>query len=123
MSLCSTMLAAVLVAAEPPGNSPQVPIPGKLKILESRNLKVWEEMDVDYRAVAQSAVIAVADPRHIWVATDTGAILGLVGRRLKQTTVAEVVLSTFCPQRKSRNLLILSGIKVLENPLSSSFNS
>ncbi len=70
---------AVLVAAEPPGNSPQVPIPGKLKILESRNLKVWEEMDVDYRAVAQSAVIAVADPRHIWVATDTGAILGLVG--------------------------------------------
>jgi hypothetical protein len=34
-------------------------------------------MDVDYRAVAQIAVIAVADAQHIWVATDTGAILGL----------------------------------------------
>jgi len=69
---------AVVAAVEPPGNSPQVPIPGKLKILESRNLKLWQEMDVDYRALAQSAVIAVADPGHIWVATDTGAILGLV---------------------------------------------
>jgi hypothetical protein len=73
----------VLVAVEPPGNAPQVPIPGKLKILESRNLAlghevVWQEMDVDYRAVAQVAVVAVADARHIWVATDTGAILGLV---------------------------------------------
>jgi hypothetical protein len=68
----------VIVAVEPPGNSPHVPIPGKLKILESRNLKVWREMDVDYRAVAQAAVLAVADAHHIWVATDTGAILGLV---------------------------------------------
>lgn len=69
---------AVVVAVEPPGNAPQVPIPGKLKILESRNLKLWQEMDVDYRAVAQIAVVAVADARHIWVATDTGSILGLV---------------------------------------------
>jgi len=74
---------AVLVAIEPPGNSPQVPIPGKLKMFESRDLTlgqavVWEEMDVDYRAVAQAAVLAVADDHHIWVATDTGAILGLV---------------------------------------------
>jgi photosystem II stability/assembly factor-like uncharacterized protein len=73
----------VVVAVEPPGNPPHVPIPGKLKILESRNLSlgqttVWQEMDVDYRAVAQAAVLAVADARHIWVATDTGAILGLV---------------------------------------------
>ena len=73
----------VLVAVEPPGNAPQVPIPGKLKILESRNLMlaktiVWQEMDVDYRAVAQVAVVAVADAHHIWVATDTGSILGLV---------------------------------------------
>jgi hypothetical protein len=28
--------------------------------------------------VAQEAVVAVADKRHIWVATDTGAILGLL---------------------------------------------
>ncbi|HTC33048.1 MAG TPA: YCF48-related protein [Bryobacteraceae bacterium] len=69
---------AIVVAVEPTGNAPQVPIPGKLKILESSNRKVWEEMDVDYRAVAQEAVVAVADKRHIWVATDTGAILGLL---------------------------------------------
>jgi photosystem II stability/assembly factor-like uncharacterized protein len=68
-----------VAAVEPPGNSPQVPIPGKLKIFESRNLKLWQEMDVDYRATAQAAVIAVADAQHIWVATDTGAILSLVG--------------------------------------------
>jgi hypothetical protein len=75
--------SGILVAVEPPGLAPQVPIPGKLKIFESPNLAsskivVWREMDVDYRAVAQVAVVAVADARHIWVATDTGAILGLV---------------------------------------------
>ena len=70
--------SAVVVTVEPPGNSTQVPIPGKLKILESANLKVWKEMDVDYRAVAQRAIIAAPDPQHMWVATDTGAILGLV---------------------------------------------
>jgi photosystem II stability/assembly factor-like uncharacterized protein len=67
----------LLAAVEPPGNSPQVPIPGKLKILESQDLKSWQEMPVDYRAVAQTAVLAVADPAHVWIATDTGAILGL----------------------------------------------
>lgn len=69
---------AVVVSVEPPGNSTLVPIPGKVKILESANLKVWREMDVDYRAVAQRAIIAAPDPQHMWVATDTGAILGLV---------------------------------------------
>jgi Photosynthesis system II assembly factor YCF48 len=68
----------VLATVEPPGNSTQVPIPGKLKILESRNLRVWQEMDVDYRAVAQRALVAAPDSRHMWVATDTGAILSLV---------------------------------------------
>jgi hypothetical protein len=32
-------------------------------------------MDVDYRAVAQRAIIAAPDAQHMWVATDTGAIL------------------------------------------------
>jgi hypothetical protein len=71
----------IVVAVEPPGNSPAIPIPGKVKILKSQNLKVWQEMDVDYRAVAQEALIAVADAQHMWVATDTGAILGLVSDR------------------------------------------
>lgn len=69
----STLLAAV----EPPGTTNQVPVPGKLKMLRSKDLKTWEEMDVDYRADAQRATIAAADARHAWVATDTGMILAL----------------------------------------------
>ena len=69
--------SAVLATVEPPGNSTLAPIPGKLKILKSANLKVWQEMDVDYRAVAQRAILAAPDSENIWVATDTGAILKL----------------------------------------------
>lgn len=69
---------AILATVEPPGASTQVPIPGKLKMFESSNLKLWREMDVDYRAVAQHAILAAPDSKHIWVATDTGAILKLV---------------------------------------------
>lgn len=68
---------ALIAAVEPPGSSNQVPIPGKLKMLRSANLKVWEEMAVDYRAVAQRATIAAPDADHQWVATDTGMILTL----------------------------------------------
>jgi len=69
---------AILATIEPPGNSTLAPIPGKLKMLKSANLKVWQEMDVDYRVVAQRAIIAAPDAHDIWVATDTGAILKLV---------------------------------------------
>jgi hypothetical protein len=68
---------AIIAAVEPPGNSKQIPIPGKLKMLESNDLEVWREMSVDYRAVAQQAVLAAPDAGHIWVATDTGMILNL----------------------------------------------
>jgi photosystem II stability/assembly factor-like uncharacterized protein len=68
---------ALIAAVEPPGSSNQVPIPGKLKMLRSTNLKVWEEMDVDYKAVAQRAILAAPDADHAWVATDTGMILML----------------------------------------------
>ena len=67
-----------VAAVATPGNSNQVPIPGKLKMLGSKNLKAWVEMDADYRAVAQRAVLAAADTHHVWVATDTGMILNLV---------------------------------------------
>lgn len=66
---------AILATIEPPGAMPQVPIPGKLKILKSSNLKVWQEMPVDYHAVAQRAIIAAPDTQNMWVATDTGSIL------------------------------------------------
>jgi len=68
---------ALIASVEPPGNTNQVPIPGKLKILRSKNLRLWEEMEVDYRADAQRATIAAPDAQHAWVATDTGMILGL----------------------------------------------
>ena len=69
--------SAVLASIEPPGSSNQVPIPGKLKMFESSNLNVWREVDVDYRAVAQRAMLAAVDSSHMWVATDTGMILSL----------------------------------------------
>jgi hypothetical protein len=34
-------------------------------------------MDVDYRAVARSLVLAGPDAGHLWAATDTGMILRL----------------------------------------------
>ena len=46
-------------------------------MLTSTNLKDWTEMDVDYRAVARSLVLAGPDPAHLWAATDTGMILRL----------------------------------------------
>jgi photosynthesis system II assembly factor YCF48-like protein len=69
---------AMLASVEPPGSSNQVPIPGKVKMFESSNLKIWREMDIDYRAVAQRAILAAVDKQHAWVATDTGMILNLV---------------------------------------------
>jgi hypothetical protein len=70
--------AAVLAAIEPPGRLNTVPIPGKVKMLSSVNLVEWKEMDVDYRAVATTLVLAGPDRDHLWAATDTGMILHLV---------------------------------------------
>ena len=69
--------SAFLAAVEPPGSLRSAPIPGKVKILESRDLKNWEEMRVDYRALARSLVLSGPDPGHLWAATDTGMILRL----------------------------------------------
>ncbi len=66
---------AFLAAVEPPGKLRSAPIPGRVRILESHDLKNWREMPVDYRAVAQSLVLAGPDPDHLWAATDTGMIL------------------------------------------------
>ncbi len=70
--------AAVLAAIEPPGRLNTIPIPGKVKMLSSVDLVQWEEMEVDYRAVATTLVLAGPDREHLWVATDTGMILHLV---------------------------------------------
>jgi hypothetical protein len=70
--------AAVLAAIEPTGRLNSVPIPGKVKMLSSVDLLEWKEMDVDYRAVATTLVLAGPDREHLWVGTDTGMILHLV---------------------------------------------
>jgi hypothetical protein len=68
---------AYLAAVEPSGKLHQTPIPGKLKVLTSSNFADWKEMEVDYRATARAATIAVADEKNVWIATDTGMILKL----------------------------------------------
>jgi photosystem II stability/assembly factor-like uncharacterized protein len=64
-----------LAAVEPPGRLPDAPVPGKVKILVSEDLKWWRETEVDYRANARRAVLAAAGGDHLWAATDTGMIL------------------------------------------------
>jgi len=68
---------AFLAAVEPPGQLHSTPIPGKVRMLTSANLKDWTEMEVDYKAVARSVVMAGTDADHLWAATDTGMILRL----------------------------------------------
>jgi hypothetical protein len=53
-------------------------IPRKLRILESTGpFKLWEEMEVDYRAEATNLILAGSDASHVFIATDTGMILRL----------------------------------------------
>ena len=68
---------AFLAAVEPPGRLRSAPIPGKVRMLTSTDLKDWVEMPVDYRAVAQAVLLAGPDAGHLWAATDTGMILRL----------------------------------------------
>jgi len=54
-------------------------VPGKVRVLKSRDkeLTVWEDMLVDYRAVALRAFFAAAPGNNLWLATDNGMILKL----------------------------------------------
>ena len=70
---------ALIAGYETTGTIYHSPIPGKLKILTSDDLENWEEMKVDYRAVAHGVIIAGPDEDHLWIATDTGMILKLTG--------------------------------------------
>ena len=51
--------------------------PGKVKVFKSTDLNSWDEMPVDYRAVAERVVIAGVDGRNLWLATGNGMILRL----------------------------------------------
>jgi Photosynthesis system II assembly factor YCF48/BNR/Asp-box repeat len=52
-------------------------IPGKVRVLTSKDLAKWEPMDVDYRAEAIRTMLAAPDADNLWMATDTGMILKL----------------------------------------------
>ncbi len=68
----------VLIAGyEPLGELHSVPVPGKVKIIRSNDMKEWQEMDVDYRAVARNVTLAASPDGSFWAATDTGIILKL----------------------------------------------
>ncbi|MDP9055266.1 MAG: hypothetical protein M3N93_13350 [Acidobacteriota bacterium] len=67
----------IIAGYETSGTIYRSPIPGKLKVLVSDDLENWNEMQVDYRAVAHRAMIAGPDEKHLWIATDTGMILKL----------------------------------------------
>ena len=66
---------AYLTGTEVVGKLQHSPVPRKLVVLRSDNLKDWHEMDVDYRANAVRAILRAAPNGSLWVATDTGMIL------------------------------------------------
>lgn len=68
---------AWLAAIETAGRLYHTPVPGKLHMLVSDDLRRWRETDVDYRASGNRAVLATDGRSHVWVATNTGMILKL----------------------------------------------
>ncbi len=68
---------AYLAGVQVPGPIRNV-VPGKVQVLESKDLSTWTEMRVDYRATANRTTLAVVDDDHMWLATDNGMILKLV---------------------------------------------
>ncbi len=67
---------AMLGGVEVPGKLATTPVPGKVKILYSKDLANWSEMEVDYRAVGTRVILASAG-QEVWAATDSGMILRL----------------------------------------------
>jgi hypothetical protein len=48
-----------------------------VRVKQSTDLLVWRELEVDYRAVAKRATLAVSPNGSVWLACDTGMILKL----------------------------------------------
>jgi hypothetical protein len=69
-----TFLAAV---EKPARENPRARLPSRVHIMESADLKTWDEYRVDYRAYATGVVSAGFDADHMFVATDSGMILRL----------------------------------------------
>jgi hypothetical protein len=67
--------ACYLAGVEVPGKL-RGAVPAKAKILYSRDLRAWTEMEVDYRAVARRVSLCAAGD-SLWAATDNGMLLKL----------------------------------------------
>lgn len=70
--------AVVLAVIQLAGGLRSSPVPGKLRLLYSKDRQQWMEMAVDYRAEGFRAVLAAPSPEALWAATDQGCILRLV---------------------------------------------
>jgi hypothetical protein len=46
-------------------------------VFRSADLDHWEQIPVDYRAVANRVIASAVDEQNIWIATDAGMILKL----------------------------------------------
>jgi hypothetical protein len=68
---------AYLGGVEPQGVGVRLPIPGKVRILRSLDLKLWTEDPADYRALANRVMLAKGPGDQLIAATDTGMILRL----------------------------------------------
>ncbi|HEY9140290.1 MAG TPA: YCF48-related protein [Bryobacteraceae bacterium] len=56
-------------------------VPGKVRVLASKDYVEWKEVPVDYRAEAHRVILAAVDEGNMWIATDMGMILKLVPAR------------------------------------------
>lgn len=66
-----------IAGIEPLGPARSSPIPGKVKILRSSDFEHWQEIPVDYRAVAHRVWLSSPGGNEVWAAADTGMILKL----------------------------------------------
>ncbi len=64
-----------LAGVEPVGRKVRLPVAGKVRVLQSENLRDWREAEVDYRAFGRRAMLAESGSGRLWLATDAGMIL------------------------------------------------
>lgn len=67
----------VLAGVELAGKFKESPIPSKVRVAATADRVQWTEMEVDYRAYGNRAMLAWVDDDHAWMATDAGMILRL----------------------------------------------
>jgi photosystem II stability/assembly factor-like uncharacterized protein len=52
-------------------------VPQRVRVMKSRDLKNWTAIPVDYRAIANSVLLAGSDEDNLWLVTNNGMILKL----------------------------------------------